>query len=526
MKLSRLCCCLAAVFALTTAETGVVYAQGQLANPDDQGAAKSRAKRKKTARRAVEKKPQPKQTEQSKSEADAAAAREAQARAEAQAQADAEAKRAAEIAAQKKPLDEADALMKAGKPAEAFALLEPLEFERAGDKRFDYLLGIAALDSGKPDKATIAFERVIAVDPNFAGARLDMARAYFQLGDLPRAKTEFETVMKQNPPEAAKVTTQKYLDAIAAHEQAQQTRITGYIEGTVGRDTNINSSTNQAQIPIPVFGDLVFTLGQANVQMADYYTAIAMGGEVTHLVSANTALYAGADLRQRGYSSESQFDNLDLLGRAGISHTMGAETFRAGVLGSQYHLDNSQLYRTAGINGEWRHLFNPANQFSLFGQISVFRFDPAAMRIQDFDQSIVGAGWMHVLADGKSALFGSLFAGYEKSVAPITPANPTGGRADGDKDMTGLRLGGQRTLNDTWDCFASIGLQWGKYDKVNAAFLAERDDRQADVTLGANWRFSKRWTLRPQIALSRNNSNIAIYSYRRADTSVTVRRDF
>jgi hypothetical protein len=40
---------------------------------------------------------------------------------------------------------------------------------------FDYLLGIAALDSGKPDRATIAFERVLAVNPNFAGARLDLA---------------------------------------------------------------------------------------------------------------------------------------------------------------------------------------------------------------------------------------------------------------------------------------------------------------------------------------------------------------
>ena len=179
---------------------------------------------------------------------------------------DAQAKRAAEIAANDKPINDAEALMKAGKAAEAYALLAPMEFDRAGDKRFDYLLGNAALDSGKPDKATIAFERVIAVDPNFAGARLDMARAYFQLGDLPRAKTEFDIVMKQNPPEAAKVTIQKYLDAMTAQEKALQTRITAYIEGTVGRDTNINSSTNQAQIPVPVFGNLVFTLGQSNVR--------------------------------------------------------------------------------------------------------------------------------------------------------------------------------------------------------------------------------------------------------------------
>ena len=103
-------------------------------------------------------------------------------------------------------LDKADALMKQGKAAEAYSLLEPFEFEQSGNIRFDYLLGIAALDSGKPDKATLAFERVLAVDPNFAGARVDMGRAYYQLGDFTRAKTEFETVLTQNPPPAAKAT--------------------------------------------------------------------------------------------------------------------------------------------------------------------------------------------------------------------------------------------------------------------------------------------------------------------------------
>ncbi|NNM80359.1 MAG: hypothetical protein HKM01_07890, partial [Gallionella sp.] len=78
-------------------------------------------------------------------------------------------------AAREQVLRDAEALMRAGKPAEAYALLEPLEFERSGEVRFDYLLGIAALDSGKPDKATLAFERVLAVNPNYTAARLDMA---------------------------------------------------------------------------------------------------------------------------------------------------------------------------------------------------------------------------------------------------------------------------------------------------------------------------------------------------------------
>jgi len=74
------------------------------------------------------------------------------------------------VAAQQSELEKAEALMKAGKAAEAYALLLPFEDKYAGDPRYDYLLGIAALDSGKPDKATLVFERVLAVSPDFAGA--------------------------------------------------------------------------------------------------------------------------------------------------------------------------------------------------------------------------------------------------------------------------------------------------------------------------------------------------------------------
>lgn len=148
--------------------------------------------------------------------------------------------------AREKPLRDADELIKKGKPAEAYALLEPLEFDRHGDVRFDYLLGLAALDSGKPDKAIRAFERVLAVDRSFASARLDMARAYYQLDDLPHAKTEFEEVIKLNPPEAARITIQKYLDKIAVQEQAKRTRIAGNIEGAHEHDNKPASVAGEA----------------------------------------------------------------------------------------------------------------------------------------------------------------------------------------------------------------------------------------------------------------------------------------
>ena len=87
-------------------------------------------------------------------------------------------------------LAKAEELLRANRAAEAYDLLEPFEFEEAGNLKYDYLLGVAALNSGKPDKATLVFERVLALEPRYLGVRLDLGRAYFQIGDLARATQE------------------------------------------------------------------------------------------------------------------------------------------------------------------------------------------------------------------------------------------------------------------------------------------------------------------------------------------------
>ncbi len=433
-----------------------------------------------------------------------------------------------EAQAKAKLLNDAESLMRANRPGEAYELLLPHEFERSGEVHFDYLLGISALDSGKPDKATLAFERVLAVDPNFAGARLDMARAYYQLGDLERAKTEFNTVMRQNPPEMARATIQKYLNAIRAQEQARKTRVTAYFEEALGHDSNVNGATSQAQIPVPAFGNLVFTLNPTSLKTADSYGSFAGGAEVTHLLGEALGIYAGADARMRGHVKQNTFNSVDLAAHAGVFYNQEGDTVRLGISGDQYRLGQGYKVNrdTSGLSLEWRHPAGPADQLAIFGQFTQNRFITNAMEPQNHNLFLFGESWLHVLAEGKSSVFGSFFGGRESAVAPVTTLNPNGGRPDGNKALFGLRAGGQLTLNEAWDCFGGIGWQRGKYNRQNLAFLITRNDQLWDVSVGANWHVDKAWTFKPQISVSRNSSNIPIYSFSRADVSVALHYDF
>jgi outer membrane protein len=427
-------------------------------------------------------------------------------------------------AAYEKLLSDADVLIKGGNPAAAYSLLEPLEFEHSGEERFDYLIGIAALDSGRPDKATLALERVLIVNPNSAAARLDIARAYYQLGDLPRAKTEFATALTQNPPEAARANIEKYLDDIAAQEAGKLTRITGYVEGAVGHDSNVNNSTSQTLI---FAGTTPYVLDPASVQASDHYYGFAAGGEVTHRMNSNWGLYAGADLRQRDYHAQKGFNALILDARAGLMFGAKANSLRLGMLGEKFDLGDSHYFNTAGINAEWRHVLSPSNQLTAFGQYVQYRYVDRLMQPNDFDQQVIGGGWSHTFSEGKSSLSGSLYHGAEDDVSTIiTPATPDGGRVDGAKRFNGFRVGGHAAASEKTMLFAYAGAQFGDYSRVNYYFQQKRSDRIYDLTAGLNWHWDKNWTVRPQLNYTRVDSNIVVYAFNRLDVSLNVRRDF
>lgn len=474
-------------------------------------------------------------------QAQAEAAARAKAQEAARLRAEAEARRVAEAEAKEKPLRDADDLMKGGKPAEAYALLEPYEFDRSGEVRFDYLLGISALDSGKPDKATLAFERVLAVDPNFAGARLDMARAYYQLGDMPRAKTEFETVMGQNPPEAAKVTIRKYLDAIQAWEDSKKTHLSGYVEGVVGNDSNVSSGTGTS-IAVsslsPGLSALITAItGDPNPQIppsrqSDNYYGLNAGGEVSRSFGDNWMLYGGGDLRQRGNMVQMPYDTTSVDGRVGVMYAQDENAYKMTLTSGQTYSANAMRRDSVGANAEWLHTFSPANQMNAFlqyGRNRAVGSPPTALGTDartsgNTDLAIAGAGWVHIMGDGKQAVFGSAYTGKELDVAPPYIVQPV----DGKKQFDGLRVGGQAAVFDELDAYASLGWQHAVYSKPNG-FIAgggSRNEYQYDLVLGASWRFEKLWSIKPQVLFTQKRSNLALYSFDRTDISLTIRRDF
>ena len=414
-------------------------------------------------------------------------------------------------------LARARSLVDLGQADEAYEILAPLEARLAGDVSFDYLLGIAALDSGRPDKATLALERVLTVNPDFAGARLDFARAYFALGNYARAKTEFEIVLKLNPPQTARVTIENYLTAIEQRIPAKRTGFSGYIEAQIGYDTNVNNSVAESEVFVPLFG-ATLTLSPTSVQIGDAYMGVALGGQASHHLTPTVSTYFAGDIKYRRNFDASEFDTLNAEVRTAVTAAQAANSYSLALQLGRLYLDGAANRNLLGLTAEWRRALSDKNQLGLFGQYSQLRYPDPAIDENDVNQMLAGVGGVHVLGDGgRSVLFGSVYGGTEQAI---------NSRPDGDRRLLGMRLGTQLLTAHRHTFSASFGVQSGKFSEENLAFLVMRKDILYDVNMGYTWHPAPMWSLRPQLVYSRNDSNVPIYKYTRTDISLAVRRDF
>ena len=438
---------------------------------------------------------------------------------------------------------EAKRLIDARNARAAYDLLKPLEVERAGDPRFDYLLGIAALDSGRATEAIFALERVLDAEPRHPQARAEIARAYFVLGETGTARSEFETVKSQQVPPEVAATIDRFLDALDRIADAKRTRVTAYVEATIGYDTNVNSGPGTGQVALPVFGGVIATLDPGAQQKRDQFGAVTGGFGLHHPLTKDVAFIGGLNLNMRLNRDEHQFDTGFWDGFAGLAWTRERDVFTAAVQGNTFYVDDHRFREAYGLIGQWQRNLDRRNQVSVYGQFTRLRFaDRAGVEnsIRDADRKLVGLGYAHAFRRPGEPGFvvDAEERGDEQRTfrgeGPIVFVGVFGGqedervntRPDLGHRFFGLRAGGQYRINPRLDVFVNGNAERRKYGGEDAVFLVTRRDRFYTAALGVTYVPARMWKITPQITAIRNKSNLEITDYRREIYSVTLRRDF
>jgi outer membrane protein len=408
-------------------------------------------------------------------------------------------------------LGEAKRLLDDGKAAEAYALLAEREAELAGTPDFDYLFGIAALDMHRAKEAVFALERVVAEQPEFLGARMDLARAQLELGQRSLAREQFRYLLTQQPPEETRAVIQRYLDSMSQHDVRVSARWSALAQVGAGYDSNANGSTSEQAF-------LGFTLDPRNVATSSSFGEVSLNGGNVLAFSPTFGLISSVDLQHRANTDASFVDQsvTSLASTAVWLH--GAYRFSGGFDGYRGWLDQMSHEQGVNLNLSASRQFGSNYEGAVSVRAGSLEYRDEGLRILDTNRYLAGFSLTRFNVGARGARVGAtLLLGTDDAKQVGSPYG---------NDRYGVRLFGSMALRPRAVAYAEISGMNTRFD--GSFFGSKRDDDQLALTLAADLQDfpARRWTITPRLRFTKNDSNIALYEYDRFEAVLYIRRGF
>jgi tetratricopeptide (TPR) repeat protein len=407
-------------------------------------------------------------------------------------------------------LKQAEALLAEHKAREAYELLSANELDLGGTALFDYLLGVAALDSGRANDAAFALERVIATQPDFSGARMELARAEFERGEYSLARTQFQYLLTQSPPSQTQAVIERYLTAIDKRSTLAGSRWSALAQFGAGYDTNANGSTNEQTF-------LGFTLNPRNVETESSFGELTLGVGNTVALGAQSGLISNFEVSHRANPDASFIDQTVATLGTGVVWAHGSTRFSAGVDGYAGWLDGEDHEHGANLNLGVSHRWGDYE-----GGLSVrggtIEYEQPALEILDTNRYLGGFSFTRLNIGERSGRIGvALLGGTDDAKHDGSPYG---------NDRYGARAFASWLLRPQSSIYLEVSRMSTDYD--GAFFGVDRTDDLTAATVALDLQNfpAAKWSVAPRVRYMKNDSSVSLYEYDRVEAVIFVRRSF
>ncbi|NNF66273.1 MAG: tetratricopeptide repeat protein, partial [Gammaproteobacteria bacterium] len=407
----------------------------------------------------------------------------------------------------RKPLARPAALMKAGRSADAYALLSKMEIDWAGDTGFDYLYGIAALDSGHPGEAIFALERVVKLLPKFTGARMELARALFDVGDHELAEKEFVKLLDNEPPQEVQNIIMAFLEIIrnppVKKDPPQQAF---YAMASAGYDSNANGAADINEF-------LGFSLDPRSREQSSPFAEASLGAIMKRPLKPGIDFLLQADARHRHNRDADYVDNSYASSMASLALTHGENIYIMGLAATWSAIDGSFNERGLALDLSWMRPLANEKALRINMRAGPVRYTDA-LKVRDIDRLNYSLTVRRPIMQGNGDFDWSLIAGRDLARDRLTPYS---------NSRFGGRIGG-RVLVAGNNLFWGLGALRVPYNGVDF-FGADRTDKQLTANLAMEFTDKPLvgWTLMPTLSYVKNSSNVAIYDNDRVQIGIQFR---
>ena len=402
-------------------------------------------------------------------------------------------------------LRHAESLLATGDSQGAWQLLAPRESELSGNAYFDYLLGVAALDSGRTNEAILSLRRAASTAPQFSGARMELARAHYEAGERNLARPLFVALLGESPPAGVRDIIEQYISTIDAGSAAAPSNFRPYAELMVGYDDNANGSTDDQQF-------LGFTLTPENLETDSSFFDARAGFDLTAPRSAAFAWQLGA---HAGYRKNPDASFVD----TGIVNIFGGMNWRSGAIFGRANVDAYWASRDgdsnesySGVNLLVGRQLNERWDLSVSLRGGALRYDDS-IEVLDVNRFLYTLGAAYRFGP-RARLNAEVIGGSDDEQQSGAPYG---------NSKTGLRVSLNTAIGPSSFLFASVGSLTSDYDGL--FFGIPREDEQLTSILQLEFRnvMTDGLTIAPRIRYIDNDSDVALYDYDRTEFGLLIR---
>lgn len=377
-----------------------------------------------------------------------------------------------------------------------------------GDPGFDYLYGMAALETGRHQEAVFALQRVLFFRPDQLQVRAHLARAHFLGGELDQAEREFNAVLAAGPPADVARSIRGYIAELSRLRTRQRPTLSGFLELAGGYDDNVNTASSLETIATPIG---TFPLGDDGRAKSSAFGASRMQLAYAHPVSRRRSLDAVLAVALRRNHSADRFDMDVYRAEAGHNLTLEDHRLRAAIHVGHVRLDGDAFQWTGGLAGSWSTSVREW-ELQAGARFSLVRYPDAGSR--DVDQFLLMLSATRAFDRDLIGL--ELLAGRDEA---------RGGDHHG-RDFASLAATWQHLWGGGHAPYLRLMVQGSRHHEDHPLFAARREDMLYSGSAGWSWFFSPELSARGELSYTRVDSTIELFDYERARLEAALRYRF
>lgn len=396
---------------------------------------------------------------------------------------------------------------------EAYSLAQTMVAARAGEPRFDYYLGLAALHTGNASEAVFALERATLNDPNNIHAMLALGESYMKAGQVIEGRETLGSLLQRRPPKSISTRAQQLLKYKVSSKKSESSAFRAYVDVSGGNDTNINSSTD-IDSPIITSLSLSISLDPNAIGVEDNFTQFMLGAAGTYQYDI-TGVSVGISLRDRKNNEYDQYDSTVVTSFIGFNMGNSKHKVHLPVYHQDFNLDGNDYYAITASGLGYRYYLDNMSHIGLSAEVASQAYE--VLNQLDSKTTTTSLAWKYKFKNGWTRV--TVYNGSQDPDKVQAGINDYFART-----FTGLRFQAEGDIARNHALYGAARYETSKYDEaLYPGFNEYRDDSYSRYAIGWKWTFYKGTMVRLEYNATGNDSNIVLQDYDRTQYLLGLR---